>query len=110
MWRSKDPSRMNHGRAAVPRFDQRCSAKSAPRNKQFLRFFLCGIKNTTDMFGPFLKELRLKKRLGLREFCIKHQHDPSNWSKIEREVMPPPRHNETLRKWAKQLGLKPDSD
>src|SRR5437763_463984 len=62
------------------------------------------------MFGTFIKELRAKQRLGLREFCLKYKHDPSNWSKIEREVMPPPRDNETLRKWAKQLGLKPDAD
>jgi transcriptional regulator with XRE-family HTH domain len=59
------------------------------------------------MFGTFIKELRAKQRLGLREFCLEHGHDPSNWSKIEREVMPPPRDDETLRKWAKQLGLKP---
>ena len=50
------------------------------------------------------------KRLGLREFCLEHGHDPSNWSKIEREVLPPPRDEETLRKWARQLGLKPGSD
>lgn len=62
------------------------------------------------MFGAFIKEIRTKQRLGLREFCLKYKHDPSNWSKIEREVTPPPRDNETLRKWAKQLGLKPDSD
>jgi transcriptional regulator with XRE-family HTH domain len=62
------------------------------------------------MFGVFIKELRTKQRLGLREFCLKHNHDPSNWSKIEREVMPPPRDDETIRKWAKQLGLRPDSD
>ena len=59
------------------------------------------------MFGTFIKELRAKQRLGLREFCLEHGHDPSNWSKIEREVMPPPRDDETLRKWAKQLGVKP---
>ena len=62
------------------------------------------------MFGIFIKELRARKRLGLREFCLEHGHDPSNWSKIEREVLSPPRDEETLRKWAKQLGLKPGSD
>ena len=62
------------------------------------------------MFGTFIKELRAKQRLGLREFCLEHGHDPSNWSKIEREVMPPPRDEDTLGKWAKQLGLKPGSD
>jgi len=62
------------------------------------------------MFGTFIKELRARQRLGLREFCLEHGHDPSNWSKIEREVSSPPRDEEALRKWAKQLGIKPDSD
>ena len=62
------------------------------------------------MFGEFIKQIRARQRLGLREFCLEHGHDPSNWSKIEREVMAPPRDDETLRKWAKQLGLKPDTD
>jgi hypothetical protein len=62
------------------------------------------------MFGTFIKELRARRRLGLREFCQEHGHDPSNWSKIEREVLQPPRDDRTLRAWAKQLGLKPASD
>ena len=62
------------------------------------------------MFGTFIKELRARQRLGLREFCLEHGHDPSNWSKIEREVLQPPRDEETLRAWATQLGIKPGSD
>jgi transcriptional regulator with XRE-family HTH domain len=62
------------------------------------------------MFATFVKKLRARQRLGLREFCLEHGHDPSNWSKIEREVLQPPRDEETLRTWAKQLGLKPGSD
>lgn len=62
------------------------------------------------MFGTFVKELRARQRLGLREFCLEHGHDPSNWSKIEREVLLPPRDEETLRAWAKQLGLKQASE
>jgi len=57
------------------------------------------------MFGTFVKELRARQRLGLREFCLKHGHDPSNWSKIERQVLAPPRDEATLRTWAKQLDL-----
>src|ERR1017187_3267350 len=67
---------------------------------------LCGNNNTTknkSMFGTFIKELRARKRLGLREFCLEHGHDPSNWSKIEREVASPPRDEETLRKWASRI-------
>jgi transcriptional regulator with XRE-family HTH domain len=62
------------------------------------------------MFGTFIKGLRARQRLGLREFCLQHGHDPSNWSKVEREVLPPPRDEDTLRQWAKQLGLKSDSE
>ena len=62
------------------------------------------------MFGIFIKELRAKQRLGLREFCLRTGYDPSNWSKIEREVSPPPKDEATLREWAKHLGLKPGTD
>jgi transcriptional regulator with XRE-family HTH domain len=62
------------------------------------------------MFGTFIKELRARRQLSLREFCQEHGHDPSNWSKLEREMLQPPREERTLRTWAKQLGLKPASD
>ena len=62
------------------------------------------------MFGTFIKELRAKQRLGLREFCLKTGYDPSNWSKIEREVSPPPKDEASLRDCAKQLGLKAGTD
>ena len=62
------------------------------------------------MFGTFIKELRAKRRLGLREFCLENGCDPSNWSKIEREILPPPRDESTLRALARQLGLKQGSN
>ncbi len=62
------------------------------------------------MFGEFIKQIRERQRLGLREFCLENGYDPSNWSKIEREVLPPPRDEDTLRTRAKQLGLKQGSD
>lgn len=62
------------------------------------------------MFGAFIKELRARQRLGLREFCLKHGHDPSNWSKIEREALSPPSDEAMLREWAKELNLKEGSD
>ena len=62
------------------------------------------------MFGEFIKQIRGRQRLGLREFCLENGYDPSNWSKIEREVLPPPRHEDTLRAWAKALGLKQGSE
>lgn len=62
------------------------------------------------MFGEFVKQIRERQRLGLREFCIEKGYDPSNWSKIEREVLAPPRDEGTLREWAKALGLKQGSE
>src|SRR5258708_19184876 len=62
------------------------------------------------MFGEFIKQIRERRRLGLREFCLENGYDPSNWSKIEREVLRPPRDEDTLRIWGKQLGLKQGSD
>lgn len=35
-------------------------------------------------FGERIKQLRLERNLGLREFCENVGVDPSNWSKIER--------------------------
>ena len=57
------------------------------------------------MFGSFVKTLRVRQGIGLREFCRKYRLDPSNWSKIERETFPPPAESQTLVKWAKNLGL-----
>jgi hypothetical protein len=62
------------------------------------------------MFGTFIKEIRSRSRTGLREFCLKHGHDPSNWSKVERGILPPPRDEQILKKWAAQLCIKPGTD
>jgi len=35
---------------------------------------------------------------------------PGAKCKLEREALPPPHDDQTLRTWAKQLGLKPGSD
>ena len=56
--------------------------------------------------GKTLKELRLKRDLSLREICRKSGYDPSNWSKVERGLMPPPTDGKTLIKWAKAVKLK----
>lgn len=57
-------------------------------------------------FGDFIKEIRLRQNLTLRDFCKKYEHDPSNWSKIERGRLQPPNDEKTILEWAKQLGLK----
>ena len=58
-------------------------------------------------FGDLVKELRIAQKKTLRQFCLDHGHDPSNWSKIERGINTPPRDEKTLERWAEQLGLKP---
>lgn len=62
------------------------------------------------MFGNFIKETRIKRRLGLREFCLETGQDPSNWSKTERGLLPPPQDKETLTKIAKVLKIKKNSE
>jgi transcriptional regulator with XRE-family HTH domain len=57
------------------------------------------------MFGEFVKKLRFAKRLGLREFCIAADCDPSNWSKIERGMLSPPQEPEALERIAVILEL-----
>jgi hypothetical protein len=65
---------------------------------------------SNPMFGSFIKELRLRRQLSLRAFCLKHGHAPANWSRLERELIPPPHDQPTLRAWARQLRLKPASE
>ena len=57
------------------------------------------------MFGEFVKQIRAEKRLGLREFCIAADCDPSNWSKVERGLLPPPQDQKLLDKIAVILDL-----
>jgi len=56
-------------------------------------------------FGEMLKNLRIERGLSLREICRLANHDPSNWSKIERGLIPPASNEKTLMNWAKILGL-----
>ena len=56
-------------------------------------------------FGELLKELRMNAHLSLRDVCKKVNYDPSNWSKIERGLIPPPNNEDTLGEWAQALGL-----
>jgi len=57
------------------------------------------------MFGQFIKEERLEGGMGLREFCRKLSLDASNWSKVERGVMPPPKDEAKLLEIATVLGI-----
>ena len=57
-------------------------------------------------FGTLTKQLRIAQKKTLRQFCNENGIDPSNWSKIERSVNPPPKDESTLSKWAGLLGIK----
>jgi len=57
------------------------------------------------MFGEFIKSVRLSKDIGLRDFCRKLETDASNWSKVERGILPPPQDDEKLDKIAQILGI-----
>jgi len=61
-------------------------------------------------FGEFIKQLRLQNRITLREFCRLSGIDPSNWSKIERGMLPPPKSKLMLEEIAKILKVKKNSD
>lgn len=57
------------------------------------------------MFNDTIKSLRLQKRLTLRDFCAQASLDPSNWSKVERGVNPPPGDIGLLERLADFFGL-----
>jgi transcriptional regulator with XRE-family HTH domain len=42
------------------------------------------------MFGSKIKQYRLNVYLNLREFCKLIEIDTVTWSKVEREIIPPP--------------------
>ncbi len=62
------------------------------------------------MFGEFIKKKRLKHDLSLRKFCKIIGEDPSNWSKVERGLLLPPKEDDKLKTIAKALQIKTDSD
>jgi transcriptional regulator with XRE-family HTH domain len=62
------------------------------------------------MFGTFVKNKRVEADLTLREFCRRTGEDASNWSKIEREKMTPPKDHEKLERIAVVLGIDMNSD
>lgn len=61
-------------------------------------------------FGPYLKQLRIQKRITLREFSRLAKADPGNISRLERGVLRPPQDRDILERYANALGLKDGSD
>lgn len=64
------------------------------------------IEQKVTVFGEFLREQLIKKKMSLRGLARGTGIDPSNLSKIERGVAYPPKKKATLTKLAKALGLK----
>ena len=62
------------------------------------------------MFGEFIKSMRIEKDIGLREFCRRLSIDASNWSKVERGILPPPQHKDKLDQIAEVLNIEKDSE
>ncbi len=60
-------------------------------------------------FGDKLKELRIQKRLTLRDCAAILAVDASNWSKFERNVTPAPKDIEILESWAEFFELTGDA-
>ncbi len=62
-------------------------------------------------FGDFFAELRRRQAgKSLRQFCLDHDFDPGNISKIERGRLSPPRSPEKLATYAHALALNEGSD
>jgi len=69
-----------------------------------------GVAGDYNSFGEFFKSLRKKKRITLREFCIRASADPANISRLERSAMPPPQDTDILERYAKALDIKVGSN
>lgn len=54
--------------------------------------------NTLMNFGTQIKDLRIRAGLTLRTFASRIGMDASNWSKIERGIIPPPNPEELIAK------------
>jgi transcriptional regulator with XRE-family HTH domain len=62
------------------------------------------------MFGEFIKNRRIARDISLRKFCQIIDCDASNWSKVEREILPPPQEEEKLNRIAEVLEIKKHTD
>lgn len=61
-------------------------------------------------FGEFFRKMRAAKGLTLRGFCLAHNFDPANISRLERGLLPPPSSRERLEGYAKALNIRKGSD
>lgn len=63
-----------------------------------------------NAFGAFFKELRIARKMTLRQFCAAHRYDPGNISKLERGLLPPPESEAKLADFARALRIRRGSD
>lgn len=63
-----------------------------------------------EIFGAFFKELRQRKGVTLRSFCLANGLDPGNVSKLERGFSAPPKSPDVLERYADLLGLTKGED
>lgn len=61
-------------------------------------------------FGSLFKELRIRQKMTLRQFCDAYGYDPGNISKLERGLLPPPESDAKLTDYAKALRIRRGSD
>ena len=66
------------------------------------------MSTTLQKFGEFAKDRRIAASQTLRSFCRDAAIDPSNWSKIERGVLPPPDEAGFLTRVSDVLRLTPE--
>lgn len=62
------------------------------------------------LFGKRFKQLRQKTGKTLRQFCLEHNLDPGNYSKLERGKSLPPKSREKLKNLANFLNIEEGSD
>ena len=62
-----------------------------------------------ETFGARLRELRNAAHIGLREFCEKVRMEPSNYSRLERDITPAPQDHGKLEPIREALSLEPQS-
>ena len=63
-----------------------------------------------EKFGAYITELRTTRGITLREFCRRNNLDPSNWSKIERSVISPPKSKKTIESILDSIGIEQGSE
>jgi transcriptional regulator with XRE-family HTH domain len=56
-------------------------------------------------FGSLVKQKRIDKRIGLRQFCLALSIDPGTWSRVERDLEAPIQNEAKLKNIANFLGL-----